>query len=258
MDLLFFGMGNSKLSEFIATFSLPAGYTCPAARLCLSRADTETGRIVDGPRTVFRCYAATMELRPAVRAARWRNLRLLRAARTRVAIRDLILASLSPLAGWVRVHESGDFYSATYMDAWMDVAETRPQTTFYAYTKRVDLWRDRLELVGTGYTTGRLRNVVLTASHGGKYDAMIPKLGLRSARVVHTPEEAAALGLECDHDDGHAMRHGGDFALLIHGTQMKGSAAGAAWQALKARGLGGYPRRGRIELPVTQQTEVSA
>ena len=33
-----FGSGNSKLAPNIFTFSLPAGYSCPGAKECLSRA----------------------------------------------------------------------------------------------------------------------------------------------------------------------------------------------------------------------------
>jgi hypothetical protein len=70
-----------------------------------------------------------------------------------------------------------------------------------------------------------------------------------SARVVFSEQEARDLGLAIDHDDSHAMTHGPDFALLVHGTQPKGSDAAAAVRALRDAGFSGYGgRRGRLRL----------
>lgn len=242
--LLRFGHGNAKLDPNITTFSLPAGYTCPGARECLSRADRNTGRIRDGRHTLVRCYASSMEARrPSVRAARWHNLELLKACKSPGEMARLILASLSPYAGFVRVHDAGDFYSADYFDAWLEVARQRPRSTFYAYTKSLPFWVRRLSLVGTGREPGELPNFVLTASVGGTHDHLIDEHGLRSARVVFSPLEADALGLDVDHDDSHAMNHGPDFALLLHGSQPKGSAAASAASELRRSGFTGYGRR---------------
>jgi hypothetical protein len=89
-----------------------------------------------------------------------------------------------------------------------------------------------------------LDNFVLTASYGGRADHMISELGLRSTTVVYSEAEAEKLGLEIDHDDSHAARpslRNQDFALLIHGTQPKGSEAATALKALK--GKGSYSRK---------------
>jgi len=83
-------------------------------------------------------------------------------------------------------------------------------------------------------------NLVLTASYGGTHDELIDRHGLRSAIVVFSREEAAALGLEIDHDDSHAMQAGPSFALLIHGTQPQGTTAAKALSALRAQGEYGY------------------
>src|SRR4051794_2989983 len=48
-----FGQGNPKLSQAITTFSLPAGWTCPAAKDCVSKSDRKTGHIKDGKRVRF-------------------------------------------------------------------------------------------------------------------------------------------------------------------------------------------------------------
>ena len=61
MSLLKFGKGNAKLGKKVYTFSLPSGYTCPAALECLSKSDRITGKIKDGPQTKFRCFSASQE-----------------------------------------------------------------------------------------------------------------------------------------------------------------------------------------------------
>jgi hypothetical protein len=89
-----------------------------------------------------------------------------------------------------------------------------------------------------------LDNFILTASYGGRGDHLISELGLRSTTVVYSEAEAEKLGLAIDHDDSHAARpslRNQDFALLIHGTQPKGTAAAAALKALK--GKGSYSRK---------------
>ena len=39
----------------------------------------------------------------------------------------------------VRLHDSGDFYSQEYLDAWKAVAKALPDMVFYAYTKSLHL-----------------------------------------------------------------------------------------------------------------------
>ena len=68
---------------------------------------------------------------------------------------------------------------------------------------------------------------------------IIEEFNLRSAKVVFSEAEAAELGLEIDHDDSHAAKpslRDNSFALLIHGTQPKGSAASVALKELKGQG----------------------
>ncbi|QDU18462.1 GP88 family protein [Urbifossiella limnaea] len=244
-----FGQGNGKLPPTVTTFSLAAGWSCPFASACLSRANRRTGRIRDGRHTQFRCYAASMEARrPSVRRARWHNLQALRACRTAEQMTSLLLDSLSPFARLVRVHDSGDFFSQDYFDAWLAVARARPQSTLYAYTKAAPLWVARLDQVGNGHTPGPVPNLVLTASRGGTHDDLIDEYGLRSARVVFSEQEADDLGLDVDHDDSHAMAHGPDFALLLHGTQPPGTPAARAVAALRRSGFYGYGPSTRLPL----------
>lgn len=44
---------------------------------------------------------------------------------------------------WVRLHDSGDFFSQDYLAQWLEVIRARPRTRFYCYTKLtsfVSLW----------------------------------------------------------------------------------------------------------------------
>ena len=40
---------------------------------------------------------------------------------------------------YVRVHDSGDYYSKTYLDKWIEVAIHNPGVRFYSYTNMVDM-----------------------------------------------------------------------------------------------------------------------
>ena len=226
-----FSVVNAKLDALrvalevakVYSLSLPSGWTCPGARDCLSKADRVTGKITDGPDTIYRCFAASMEARsPALRAQVWHNFDLIKAAKTRLAIAKLILASIPDDADVIRIHVGGDMYSLAYMGAWLDVAAAKPNVIFYAYTKSIHHWEKVGQLPS---------NLQFTGSDGGRFDDKLSNRK-RSVVVFH-PDEADALGLEIDHDDTHAAIGSESFALLIHGTQPKGSKASAAIKQLK-------------------------
>lgn len=234
--LITFGRGNAKLDGMgvaVWTFSLPAGWTCPFALACLSKASKDKGEITDGPGVVFRCFAATMESQKSIRDSRWRNLRLLQTALAQGAeeAAALILRSLPDDGAPVRVHVSGDMFSLAYFRAWLLVARMRPSQLFYAYTKAIGHWVALRDTVPD--------NFILTASYGGTEDHLIQANDLRFARVYSAPSDAeiealaAADGLEVDHDDSHAARNGPSFALGIHGTQPKGTKQARDWEALR-------------------------
>lgn len=248
MNKLKFGKGNAKLDKHVVTFSLPAGKTCPGANECKSMAVELNGKrhIVDGKFTKFRCFAASQEvLYTNTYKARLHNLNLIKSViRSVPKTTELILTSLPKSLNYLRDHVSGDFFSQNYFDAWMEVARSRPEVLFYAYTKSLPFWVARLDAIPD--------NFVLTASVGGKHDHLIDQYNLRSARVVYSEAEAKGLGLSIDHDDSLAMTHGPSFALLLHGTQPEGSEAAQAWTKLRLTGKSGYSskKKGKATLPV--------
>jgi hypothetical protein len=227
-ELLRFQKGNDKLSTKIAVLNLPAGYSCPGAKLCLSKFNPVTRKIEDGKDTQFRCFGAMEERYPAVGAMRWRNWDLLKAAKTMPKMMELISESL-PDSDIVRPHSSaGDFYNETYFKAWLNIALNKPDTLFYTYTKSVQFlvkYRDQMP-----------DNFRIVASYGGKKDSLIEEHNLRFAKVFETLEAAEKAGLEVDFDDSHAFAGDKSFALLVHGSQPKGTtAAKASWQNKKVK-----------------------
>jgi hypothetical protein len=113
----------------------------------------------------------------------------------------------------------------------MDVARRHPTVQFYAYTKSINYLVQYLEAEDLP------PNVQINGSRGGRHDALLEAHGIKTAVVVNHPSDAAAMGLEIDHDETHAIGPGPSFALLIHGTQPKGSKAAAAIKRLKAEGI---------------------
>lgn len=226
MNNLFFGKGNAKLDKSIATFSLPSGFTCPSALDCLSKADRTSGKITDGAKTVFRCFSASQEgILPSVRKARWDNFEALKPFNADYSAMANFIEKNLPKENIVRVHVSGDFFSQTYFDAWLEVAKRNPSKVFYAYTKSLPFWIKRKNDIPS--------NFKLTASKGGRNDNLIEKHNLKFAEVVYSEAEALEKNLEIDKDDSHAFAQDNSFALLIHGVQPANSNASKAAQAIK-------------------------
>lgn len=233
-DRLKFGFGNSKLSPGTATFSIPAGWTCPFAKECLTKANRLTGKLIAGEHCRFRCFSASQENSyPNVREARWYNFDILKGQKSVKQIGETIQRSLPWQTRLVRVHVSGDFYNERYFLSWLNVALNNPFTIFYGYTKAIPFLVE--------YRKHLPDNFRFVASRGGTHDNLIGRYHLKSAEVVLSPEEAEEKGLEIDHDDMLAVRlDKKSFALLIHGTQPPGSDASKARSALRKRGIGGY------------------
>jgi hypothetical protein len=227
------------LGGVVYTFSLPSGWTCPAAKDCLSKAVFKAGKyaIQDGKDTKFRCFSATQEVvYKGVREQRQYNFDLLRKAKTDKNMFELIKNSLPKDATVIRIHVGGDFFNEDYMKAWAAVAAIKPKVTFYAYTKSLNYW---VNLVKNRQI---MSNFKLNASKGGRHDALIYQHKLKYAEVVFSEKEAKDKGLEIDHDDSHAFLQDKPFALLLHGVQPKGSRASEALKKLNGKGSYGKPK----------------
>ena len=212
-EYLYFGNGNKKLNRNLhaktSTFSLPAGFTCPGAHLCLAKADPITGKITKGDQCLFTCFAARDEcIYPSVRRSRWRNYELCKSLDHKSLVSKIhqsIAHYVSRDATHIRWHVSGDFFSAQYLKAVMEAAKHYDNDLiFYAYSKALHFFNDQ----HTGVPLiERPPNFRLTASWGGIYDFMIDKFPdqfPRSARVVNSRREAEMFDLPIDEDDSLA------------------------------------------------------
>jgi len=187
---------NTYYSGTVYEWNLPTGWTCPFADECLVKVDKETGK-QENKSSVYKCYAASAERFPGVRKSRWDNLERAKAS---------WLPSLPRGAKAVRIHASGDFYSQKYFDLWLSYAADNPDVEFWAYTKSLRYWIERVGKIPN--------NMTLTASYGGRDDQLIKKHGLKYALVVDSLNTADALGLPVDNNDDLARTPSTDFALV--------------------------------------------
>ena len=215
----------------VYSFDLLAGFSCPSAKDCQAFAvlNKATGKrkIVDGKASKFRCYAASGEVQyDGAYNKHKANFEAIKAS-------DNIYQDLGralPLdAGVVRIHSSGDFFKLEYLQAWIKIAKRFPEVMFYGYTKSIEWLIKEMPNFPP--------NLKITASRGGVQDNWIDAHDLPEAVVVYSEAEAAELDLPIDSDDSYAANpdYRGSFALVIHGTQPKGSEAGKAWQAIKTK-----------------------
>jgi len=198
--------------------------------------------IVDGPKTEFRCFGASSEVRsPNLLKRSQANFDLIKETglHDREALGNLIDRSIPAEARYVRIHTTGgDYLSAEYFQAWMDVAALYPDVLFYGYTKALSYY--------VQFRNDLPENMRLTPSRGGMYDVLIDKHELHEARVVYHPDEAEELGWPIDHDDDHAMAGNHSFCLLLHGVQPKGGKAAEALKLMKNQGIkSGYSSKSR-------------
>ena len=239
--MLKFSKGNAKLAKDTIIFNLPAGRTCPGAKICKSMATIAadgTRRIKDSKNTQFRCFAASSEVQySAVYEARQHNFKSINLALKKGKAGELLNAGIqnhrTKNTKKVRIHGSGDYFSKQYLLAWIEAARMNPDLVFYGYTKSLDLFIG-LELPNNFY---------ITASYGGKHDHLIDQGHFKRYSKVFTNElEAEKAGLEVDHDDSHCLG-AKPFALLVHGTQPAGSVwSKAISERRKNKGFSGYSK----------------
>jgi hypothetical protein len=110
--------------------------------------------------------------------------------------------------GVVRIHDSGDFYSQKYLDAWCDIARALPSIIFYAYTKSLHL-----------NFNGAPTNLRITQSLGGKFDNLV-QLGKPHSRIFSTDEARVAAGyVDGNESDAPAIKGLVQIGLVYHGNK---------------------------------------
>lgn len=85
---------------------------------------------------------------------------------------------------FLRIHDSGDFYSKVYIKKWFTIANDNPNVKFYAYTKSFILFQ--------GLTIPD--NLDIIFSEGGKHDKLINTKIDRHARIFDNKNDLIKNG----------------------------------------------------------------
>jgi hypothetical protein len=85
---------------------------------------------------------------------------------------------------FLRIHDSGDFYSKAYIQKWFKIANDNPNVKFYAYTKSFILFQ--------GLTIPD--NLDIIFSEGGKHDKLINTKIDRHARIFDNKNDLIKNG----------------------------------------------------------------
>ncbi|MEV6242494.1 hypothetical protein [Lentzea sp. NPDC051838] len=88
---------------------------------------------------------------------------------------------------WIRIHDAGDFFSDAYLEAWMRICRSRPDTNFYAYSKEIERFRRLIE-------PNPPPNFLWVFSYGGTQDAALNPAADRVADVFPNEAAIAAAG----------------------------------------------------------------
>lgn len=88
---------------------------------------------------------------------------------------------------FVRIHDSGDFFSSEYLQAWLRIIRATPETRFYCYTKEVPLFRAHVE-------ADPPPNFSWVYSLGGRWDSLLDTSTDRVADVFATEADLVAAG----------------------------------------------------------------
>lgn len=185
--MTYLGKGNSKYKKMgwkVRTFGIPAfrsvtgKTTCPAALHCVKGCYARQGRYV----------------MPSVQDAEERRLTFTQDPTFVETILEEI-RRFTPAA--VRIHDAGDFYSRTYLKAWLEIVKGAPGTRFFAYTKMIPLFKEGLTIP---------ENLTVIFSEGGKFDAWIKPETDRFSRVFSSVQACNDAGFaDATHDDRVAV-----------------------------------------------------
>lgn len=187
---------NSKLKkDGIIGFGIPAykskeGFkTCPKAGACAAVCYAQQGAYLWSP----------------AKNAREFNLKIVRGKDfAKLAIEDLHRIRKDK----VRVHDSGDFFNQTYLNAWFEIARAHPQKLFYAYTKSIHLDFSK-----------QPKNFKITQSEGGTMDKHINRRKSHS-RIFSTVEAREKAGyVDGNKNDFPAIEGKRKIGLVYHGTK---------------------------------------
>tara|TARA_R110001583_G_scaffold194901_1_gene367560 strand:+ start:499 stop:1104 length:606 start_codon:yes stop_codon:yes gene_type:complete len=85
---------------------------------------------------------------------------------------------------YVRVHDSGDYYSRSYLAKWITIANQNPSVKFYSYTNMVDMIKN----------TNLPDNYDIIFSDSGKQKHMINQNTDRHTKIFKSKEDLLSKG----------------------------------------------------------------
>ena len=163
---------SKKLGVKVFNFSIPAyksktGKTvCPFAKDCIKYCYAQKGNYTRFPK-----IGQLMEQR-------------LEISKTKDFIPLMVAEATKKKVDFIRIHDSGDFYSPKYLAKWLTIAEQLPNVKFYAYTKSHDFFR------GIAIP----ENFDIIFSEGSKLDSKLDKETERHASIFSTENELKKAG----------------------------------------------------------------
>lgn len=126
----------------------------------------------------------------------------------------------------LRIHDSGDFFNAEYLNKWISIMKSNPNTKFYAYTKMISMFNH--------YKLNKLipSNFVVIYSYGGKEDKLINQKTDRHSWVFQSLSELKLAGYADAHEnDSIALGINPKIGLIYHGTK---NIENTDWSKVKA------------------------
>ena len=124
---------SEKFGVRIFNFNIPAykstsgKITCPFAKDCVAYCYAQKGNYKRFAKTVGPSLERNYEL-----------------TKTDHFITTINSEITKRKADYIRIHDSGDFYSPQYLAKWIQIAKDNPDVRFYAYTKSYSLFTDEL------------------------------------------------------------------------------------------------------------------
>ncbi len=98
---------------------------------------------------------------------------------------------------YVRVHDSGDYYSRAYLKKWIDIANSNPNVRFYSYTNMIDMM----------LKTSLPNNYDIIFSDSGKQKHLIDERKHRHTKIFKSNADLNSAGYtDASSIDLHATR----------------------------------------------------
>lgn len=181
--------------------SMPAGDTCPYADKCLQGCYAQSG--CQAWRTTKQAYQENLDM--------YREHTFFTQL-DRELYNIVLKAERDHKQVYVRLHDSGDFFSYLYTCDWLNFMTRYPDVQFYAYTKSVP-YVERARRDGLNPS-----NFTCVYSYGGKMDKLIEPTIHRHAIIVDSEDQVPEGYVNGSHDDFPASQNDvKGIALVFHG-----------------------------------------